>query len=101
MESNTQSEETKPITYEEISRLFHLPITLATIELKISRKELKKEMKRLNIQRWPYTYRRDNRCISGKFSMFSDFVLEKKKDYQIQETKPLKIHKMKIQNLLN
>lgn len=94
------------LSFNQIEKFFHLPLLQAAIELKLDLAELKNEMKRLNILRWPYCYKRKVKEEQKKPEQFISFSL---KDYKVIQSFPKKIekkekksiHKVKIENLLN
>lgn len=88
------------LKHEDVAQYFHLPLLQASIKLGIDLSDLKKEMKRLGIERWPYSYKRESNKQKEDLKMFSDFKvckIEKKP----QKTNFSKVDRMKITNLID
>lgn len=98
------------LSYNDVSKYFHLPLLYASIELHLDLVEMKQEMKRLNIQRWPYSYKRKPKDVETQSKHFKSFKIYSsriEKPYRIQgKILPLPFHnfylkKVKIENLIN
>lgn len=83
-------------SYNDVSKLFHLTVLQASIQLGIELQEMKKLLKRLNIDRWPYSYKKTNHGIAGP-AQFIQFKVELQKPIVIIK----KSQKMVVKNLLN
>lgn len=95
----------KEYSFEELSTVFHVPFIFASIQLGISTVELRAQMKRLQIDRWPYNYKKIDGSKRVFLNMFADYKISKKMPKEnlkiIKVQQPLKLKKMNIQNLIH